>query len=223
MKSPYFALLVQPPVAAPVFGKNEKYDPAIHHRRSIRLQGYDYSQGGAYFVTLCAQDRECLFGEIVNGEMLLNDAGRIVANSWEWLAEQYDHVSLDEYVVMPNHAHGIIVITDDCRGGSRTAPTRTAPTGKRKPIGRLIGAFKTVSTKRINELRENAGTKLWQRNYWEHIVRNEPELNRIREYIHNNPAQWEDDSLNAGKGGSRTAPTEIREPITEYVVEAWMA
>jgi REP element-mobilizing transposase RayT len=201
-----------------VAGENGKYDPAIHRRRSIRLQGYDYSHAGAYFVTLCTQDRECLFGDIVDGEMRLNDAGRIVANSWEWLAEQYDHVSLDEYVVMPNHAHGIIVITGDCRGGSRTAPT----TGIRKPIGRLIGAFKTVSTKRINELRENGGTKLWQRNYWEHIVRNEPELNRIREYIHNNPARWELDSLNAGKGGSRTAPTEIRGPITEYGVEAWM-
>ncbi|ABK98893.1 transposase [Pelobacter propionicus] len=194
-----------------------KYDSAIHHRRSIRLQGYDYTQAGAYFVTVCARNRECLFGGIVNGDMRLNDAGRIVADSWEWLAEQYDHVSLDEYVVMPNHAHGIIVITDDCRGGSRTAPT-----GIRKPIGRLVGAFKTVSTKGINELCETAGRKLWQRNYWEHIVRNEPELNRIREYIHNNPAQWELDSLNVGKGGSRTASKEIREPITEYGVEAWM-
>ena len=108
------------------------YDPAnvqatgrspLRKRHSIRLQGYDYSKAGAYFVTLCTQDRECLFGDIVDGEMRLNDAGRIVANSWEWLAEQYDHVSLDEYIVMPNHAHGIIVITDDCKGGSRTAPT----------------------------------------------------------------------------------------------------
>lgn len=193
-----------------------------HRRRSIRLHGYDYSQTGAYFVTICTQNRECLFGEIVDGDMRLNETGRIVADSWEWLAEQYDHVSLDEYVVMPNHAHGIIVITDDCRGGSRTALTRTAPTGKRKPIGRLIGAFKTISTKRVNESRQTPGTQLWQRNYWEHIVRNEPELNRIQEYIHNNPAQWELDSLNVGKGGSRTAPTEIREPITEYGMEVWM-
>ena len=189
----------------PVYRIFMKFNPFIHHRRSIRLQGYDYSRSGTYFVTLCTQNRQCLFGEIVNGQMRLNDAGRMVADSWEWLAEQYDHVSLDEYVIMPNHAHGIIVINDDrrggshCRGGSRTAPTatRTAPTtGKRKPIGRLIGAFKTVTTKHINELRETPGRKLWQRNYWEHIVRNESELNRIREYIRNNPGQWELDSLN---------------------------
>ncbi len=189
------------------------------NRRSIRLQGYDYSQAGAYFVTICTHNRECLFGEIINGDMRLNDVGRIVADSWQWLAEQYDHVLLDQYVIMPNHTHGIIIITDagQCRrGGSRTARVRTTPkTGHRhptpssppKPIGRLIGAFKTVSTKRMNALRATAGKKLWQRNYWDHIVRNEPELQRIREYIQNNPGQWERDSLNADTGGSRTAPT----------------
>ncbi len=91
-----------------------------------------------------------------------------------------------------------------------------------KSLGSLMAGFKSAVTKRINELRQTPGTKLWQRNYWEHIVRNEPELNRIREYIHDNPVQWEYDSLNAGKGGSRTASTQIREPITEYGVEAWM-
>ena len=176
-----------------------KSDPGIHHRISIRLRGYDYSRVGTYFVTICTQERECLFGEIVDGGVHLNDMGRIVVDSWEWLAEQYAHVSLDEYVVMPNHAHGIIVITDDCgdgscgedscRGGSRTAPTR-------KPIGRLIGAFKTVSTKRINALRQMPGAKLWQRNYYEHIIRNEEELNRIRQYIADNPIQWEMDREN---------------------------
>ncbi len=194
-----------------------KYNSDIHHRRSIRLKGYDYSRAGAYFVTLCTQNRECLFGDIMNGKMRLNEVGIFVADSWEWLAEQYDHVSMDAYEVMPNHLHGIIVIADGCRGGSRTAPT-----DQRKPIGRLIGAFKTVSTKRINELRHAPGTKLWQRNYWEHIIRDESELNRIREYIQNNPAQWEMDKLNVGKGGSRTAPTEIREPCTEYATAAWM-
>ena len=185
-----------------------KYDPEIHHRRSIRLQGYDYSRAGAYFVTICTQNRECLLGNIGDGEMRLNEAGRIVADSWIWLATQYDHVELDEWVIMPNHIHGIIVIADDDRGGpvvggthrsthdgwggSRTAPTGT---GKRKPIGRLVGAYKTVSTKRINVLRATPGAKLWQRNYWEHIIRNEPELNRIREYIQNNPAQWQSDRL----------------------------
>jgi REP element-mobilizing transposase RayT len=126
-----------------------RYDPERHHRRSIRLKGYDYTQAGAYFVTIVTQDRACLFGEIVEGEVQLNPFGEIVAESWRWLAMQYDYVELDEWVIMPNHLHGIIVITDNgSRGGSRTAPTV-----KRKPIGRLIGAFKTVSTKRINEHR----------------------------------------------------------------------
>jgi len=166
-------------------------EPPIRNRRSIRLKGYDYTQPGAYFVTICTQNRECLFGQITDGKMVLNNAGRMVADSWEWLAEQYDHVLLDEWVVMPNHLHGIIVITDGGRGGSRTAPTV-----KRKPIGRLIGAFKTVSTKQINQMRETSGAKLWQRNYYEHIIRNENELNRIREYIHNNPLKWEFDREN---------------------------
>ena len=181
--------------------------PDKHLRRSIRLQGYDYSRAGAYFVTVCTRNRECLFGDIVNGEMRLNDAGRIVADSWEWLAKQNDQVSLDGYVVMPNHAHGIIVITDDCRGGSRTALTRTAPTGQRKPIGRLIGAFKTVSTKRINELRTTAAARLWQRNYYERIIRNEDELHRIRQYIIDNPVRWEMDRENPEAGNT---PATIR-------------
>lgn len=183
-----------------------KYNPEKHHRRSIRLKGYDYSQVGAYFVTICAQNRACLFGDIVGGEMRLNDTGKIVADSWRWLASQYDYVELDEWVVMPNHIHGIIVVNDR-RGDSRIAPTRTAPTGKRKPIGRLIGAFKTVSTKHINIMRGTPGIPVWQRNYYEHIVRNDESLNRIREYIKNNPLQWKLDreNPNVAKNNCRTA------------------
>ncbi len=176
--------------------------PQRHHRRSIRLRGYDYSQSGAYFVTVCTQNRKCLFGDIADGQMVLNDAGGIVAHTWRWLATQYDYVELDEWGIMPNHMHGIIVITDVCRGGSRTAPT-----GKRKPIGRLVGAFKTVSTNRINEMRGMPGGKLWQRNYYEHIIRNDDELNRIREYIANNPIRWEMDRENPMVGDSRIPPT----------------
>lgn len=125
--------------------------------------------------------------------MRLNETGRVVADSWKWLATQYNHVELDEWSIMPNHMHGIILIVDDrwddlCRGGSRTAPPR-------KPIGRLVGAYKTVSTNRINELNQTPAAKLWQRNYWEHIVRDEAAMNRIREYIHNNPLRWELDKL----------------------------
>ena len=190
------------------------YDPERHHRRSIRLKGYDYAQAGAYFVTICTQDRACLFGDVVDGKMRLNDAGRMVAESWQWLAMQYDYIQLDESVIMPNHMHGIIVVTDGGgRGGSRTAPTirtaptmRTAPTVNRKPVGRIIGAFKTVSTKRINEMRGLSGSPIWQRNYYEHIIRNEESLNRIREYIANNAAQWALDRENPNVAGA------IREP-----------
>ena len=178
-------------------------------RRSIRLQDYDYSQPGAYYVTICALDRKCLFGDVRGGKMALNELGEIVAESWQWLERQYEHVEIDEWVVMPNHLHGIIVITD-CRDGSRgdepcldesgRGGSRTAPTGsdqpKRKPLGRLIGAFKTVSTKRVNEIYNTPGAKLWQRNYYEHIIRSDDEMNRIRKYISQNPANWEFDREN---------------------------
>jgi len=165
------------------------YDILKHHRRSIRLKGYDYTQPGAYFVTVVTRERECSFGEIVNNEMVVNPVGKIVLDTWGWLAAQYAYVTLDEFCVMPNHFHGVIMINDTgvCRGGSRTAPTKT------KPLGRLIGAFKTVSTKRINEMRGTPGVTLWQRNYYEHIIRNEHELGRIRTYIAANPARWQED------------------------------
>jgi len=161
-------------------------------RRSIRLRDYDYSQPGAYFATICTKDRQCLFGDVIGGEMRLNEFGQIVEYCWEWLENQYEYVELDAYVVMPNHLHGIILIMDDRRrGGSRTAPTT-----KRKSLGRLIGAFKTVSTKSINKTRGIPNSVVWQRNYYEHVIRNEDELNEIREYIANNPLKWESDEEN---------------------------
>jgi hypothetical protein len=111
-----------------------KYDPAIHHRRSIRLQGYDYSQAGVYFVTICAQNRECLFGEIVNGGMRLNEAGRMVTDEWIKTAEIRDEIELDEWVVMPNHFHGVLVIGDGRGDRLCTGDRRVAPTGIREPI-----------------------------------------------------------------------------------------
>lgn len=182
------------------------YDPKIHHRRSIRLQTYDYSRSGAYFVTICVQGKACLFGDVVDGTMRLNDAGGIVARTWEWLPTRNAHVELDAWVVMPNHVHGIIVLTGDGwgeldgggRGGSGKGGSRTAPTDTRKSLGRLVGMFKTVSTKQMNILRGTPGATVWQRNYWEHIVRDESELDRIREYIVNNPGKWEMDQLHPG-------------------------
>ena len=181
------------------------YNPARHHRRSIRLRGYDYTRPGAYFVTLCVQHRDHLFGEVVNGKMRLNESGRIAAECWEWLGTQYPYVELDEWVVMPNHLHGIIVVHADnhvpCRDASRRVPTdgttgpRTTPV-KIKPLGQLIGVFKTISTPRINELRDMPGISVWQHNYHEHIIRNAMDLNRIREYILNNPRKWDLDREN---------------------------
>jgi putative transposase len=202
-----------------------KYNPDIHRRRSIRLKGYAYSQRGAYFVTICTRNRECLFGDIADGEMGLNEYGRIARESWEWLSRQYGYIDIDEWVVMPNHLHGILIVNADCRGGSqckggsRTAPTETI---KRKSLGRLIGAFKTVSSKQINQTRNTPGHPVWQRNYYEHIIRSEEEMDRICQYIIDNPAKWADDGDNPAnvirrgdshrKGGSRTAPTAQNTP-----------
>ncbi len=169
----------------------------IRRRRSVRLEGYDYRQPGAYFVTICAYRWEPLFGEVIDGELSLNPLGRIVDREWRRTAKMRGDVELDEYVIMPNHMHGILMITDDSRGGSRTAPT----TNTRKPLGRLIGAFKTVSTKSINPLRNTPGQPVWQRNYYEHVIRNDNALNRIRAYIHYNPAKWHLDPYRPGGTG----------------------
>jgi putative transposase len=171
-------------------------NPEKHKRRSLRHKGYDYSAAGAYFVTICTHKREPLFGEIQNGTMMVNDYGQTAADAWLWLEQQYPYVKLDAWVVMPNHFHGIIIIAD-CRGGSRTAPTEESH-WPIKPIGRLVGAFKTVSTKHINKIRRTPSAILWQRNYYEHVVRNDDDLNQVREYIINNPLKWDLDAENPG-------------------------
>lgn len=168
-------------------------NPAGHHRRSIRLPGYDYRQAGAYFVTVCTYNRMMLFGDVVNDEMRLNEAGRIVQATWDKLPEHYHHLELDEWVVMPNHVHGIITLVDthDVGAGLRSAPT---PAGnKRHPLSKIIRAFKSFSARRINEHRSTPGVPVWQRNYYEHVIRNESDLHDIRHYIVHNPAKWADD------------------------------
>jgi putative transposase len=184
-----------------------------HHRRSIRLKGYDYAQAGAYFVTMCTRDRACRFGDVVDGQMQVNQYGQVVADSWLWLSGRYPYVGLDEWVVMPNHLHGIIILTEpDGRGGSRTAPTQN-----RKSLGRLIGTFKMVSTKRLNAIRHTPGDSVWQRNYYEHIVRNEESLARIRQYIIDNPARWDKDRENPlAVGALHEAP--LPEPEALWLV-----
>jgi len=173
----------------------------FYNRKSLRLKDYDYSQEGCYFVTISTHHRKCLFGDVKNGEMVLNDLGRIVDDCWQWLIDHHEHVDGDLWVVMPNHLHGIIAINEcggysqrgECsqrRGGSRTAPTSMETSIKRKPLGRLVGAFKTVSTKKINELCHTPGQILWQRNYFERIIRTDYELHQTRQYIQTNPETW---------------------------------
>lgn len=159
-------------------------------RRSIRLPGYNYAQTGAYFVTICTHGYEYLFGDIVDAGMVLHDAGRIVVDEWLRTAQIRAEIDLDEWVVMPNHFHGIVVI--GCAGDRPVAPT-TGP--KPKSIGALIAGFKSAVTKRINHTRRTPGAQVWQRNYCERVIRNDSELHRIREYIRNNPARWESDQL----------------------------
>lgn len=163
---------------------------------------YDYSEFGSYFVTICTRNRACVLGEIYDGKVLLNKSGEIVAEAWLWLENHYRHVELDQWLIMPNHLHGIILIGEKpCRGASRSAlipgGSRTAPTlAPPKPLGRLIGSFKTVSTKRINETLRTPGKAFWQRNYYEHVIRSERSLNAIRQYIEANPFNWERDPDN---------------------------
>ena len=204
----------------------QKYNPKIHHRRSIRLKGYDYSQAGLYFITICVQNRECLFGEIENGEMILNDAGKMIEKWYYELMNKFPDIKCDEMIVMPNHFHCIIENVGMAVGADlRVCPDtdtdgqfienengqthRSAPTMGDKPIlGEHIGSplravvqwFKTMTTNEYIRGVKNLGWqpfngKLWQRNYYEHIIRNEKSFCTIAEYIENNPAKWKDDKF----------------------------
>ena len=169
-----------------------KFDPQKHHRRSIRLKGYDYSQAGAYFVTIVAYQRECLFGEVVDGEMVLNERGLIVVECWKAIPDHFQNVDLGAFVVMPNHVHGIIFINDVV--GARHASPLPENVIKRGSLGVIVGSFKSAVAKRIG--RELNETGIWQRNYFERIIRDEREMERIHRYIESNPFQWADDTEN---------------------------
>jgi REP element-mobilizing transposase RayT len=186
-----------------------KYDPQKHHRRSIRLRQYDYSWPGAYFVTICVREKECVLGEIIDGEMRLSEWGRIVHEFWDAIPDHFPNVSIDGHVTMPNHGHAIIKVDYDRRGAvtapNDAAPNDTAPNngemgGETPPLratlGQIVAYYKYQTTKRINAVRGTPGVPFWQRNYWEHVVRDEIDLNRIRQYIENNPLRWREDQLN---------------------------
>ena len=201
------------------------FNPEIHHRRSIRLPDYNYSRPGFYFITLCCSYREYLFGEIKDNIMILNDFGRIAYDEWIQSAIIRSEIELDEFVVMPNHFHAIVLIRDDGRyddgrrrGDRPVAPTNsenpvaptdwaqnqlgdppvapTRPTGpKSKSIGSLMAGYKSSVTKKINQLRHKPGEPVWQRNYFEHIIRDEKSLAQIRQYILDNPENWGKDEF----------------------------
>lgn len=191
------------------------FDPDIHHRHSIRLQEYDYGSSGAYFVTICSFQRECLFGEVVDGEMRLNEVGKIVHEEWLNTAVMRPNVDLDAYVIMPNHFHTVIFMHDDVGAhcmrpdsevhGNEAHTNQahgSAPLRRQSgSIGSIVAGFKSAATKRINALRDNPGCPVWQRNYHEHVIRNEDDLANIRQYIADNPLKWDLDENNPANPG----------------------
>jgi len=161
----------------------------------MRLRDYDYAQNGMYFFTICTHDRQLLFGDITNAEMNLNELGQIVRDEWYKSTSIRHELELDAFVIMPNHVHGIIVLKGpNVVGATGRSPSRCGPC--KRSIGAFIAGFKSAVTKRINALRGTPKISIWQRNYYEHVVRNEESLNRIREYILNNPMQWDSDPEN---------------------------
>ena len=195
------------------------YDPALPRRRSLRLQAYDYAKAGAYFITIVTQDRRRLFGEIAAGEVRLNEVGRLIRKFWESLPDRFTGVALDAFVVMPNHIHGVIVMDPpvgaplvgarprrgdaDATGDRPRATTRVAPTGGSGgyALSDVIGAYKSLTTAEYARRVTADGWpafpgRLWQRNYYEHVVRGEEDMDRIRAYIRDNPLQWEFDVEN---------------------------
>jgi len=189
-----------------------KYNPNIHHRKSIRLKEYNYSQAGLYFITICCQNRICRFGNVVDGEMMLNEFGIVAYNEWVKLSERFSNFELDVFQIMPNHMHGIILLNDISVGAgvnpaqndlytqndgktndNNRTTARVAPT-----VSNIVGAYKSLVANGCLDIfksqNETMG-KLWQRNYYEHIIRNEKSYQTITEYIINNPAKWVDDKF----------------------------
>jgi putative transposase len=166
--------------------------PVFPRRHNPRLRGYDYSSEGLYFVTICTHLRQPLLGEIIDGTMHLNQAGKAVEETSDRMFCSSEEA--DTWIVMPNHLHGIVAIKNADDAGE---------TSKGTPLGRLIAVFKASSKKRINEIRQTPGSEVWQRNFYEHIIGSERAFARIVAYIHDNPMRWEDDPENTKKDPSR--------------------
>lgn len=192
------------------------YDPHRHHRRSVRLRAYDYAGPGMYFLTVCSYGRAALFGDVLRGDVVLNRCGQIVAEEWDRSAEIRSEIVLDEFAVMPNNVHGIVLFAggEDGDGvldaaprggpsgvpaepGARRAPLRRMP----RSLGSFVAGFKAATTRRINDLLGGEGMPVWQRNYHEHVIRNEAALCHIRNYIWTNPLRWQLDRENPDRWG----------------------
>ncbi len=165
-----------------------QYNPNIYHRRSIRLVGFDYTKPGAYFVTVCIRQRECLLGKCQDNQVQLSRYGEVVKFNWLNLTNVYPHVALDAFIIMPNHIHGIIILKDCPENKLETKEKQTG-------LSEVICSLKRFSARRINQLHNIKGISVWQRGYYEHIIRNERSLNNIREYIVNNPVNWQEDEM----------------------------
>jgi putative transposase len=190
-----------------------RYEPERHHRRSVRLRQYDYAQAGAYFVTICVQGRECLLGEVVSAAVVLSPFGRMADNWWNDLPRRFPDLDLDGWVVMPNHMHGIVVLSEPVAQttngepltveGRETPPLPVrpavgagSPRPRRRPtLGQVVAYFKYQSTKSVNQARSTPGGRFWQRSYYDHIIRDEASLDRLRNYVVENPLRWELDQL----------------------------
>lgn len=175
----------------------------LSERKQIRLKNYDYSSVGSYFVTVCVEDKQQVFGIIRNGRMILNAAGNMVNLWWNRMFKKYDNLMIDEYAIMPNYIHGIINIVvgaDPCVGPN---PDRGRTHGSAPTISNIIQWFKTMTTNQYIQNVKNDdwrpfNRRLWQRSFYDHVIRGEKSLNRIREYITNNPAGWGEDEYNIG-------------------------
>ncbi len=191
-----------------------KYNPHIHHRRSIRLKGYDYSQAGLYFITICCQDRICRFGHIENGKMVLNHWGQIAHNEWAKTPEIRPNVELGEFIIMPNHIHGIIRLSTagrgelhspllhspdpsgECKTSDDSGVCKTPLRSPSQTVGAIVRGYKSSVTKQINMMGLfDTPIQIWHRNYWEHIIRDEQSYQRISNYIINNPRKWDNDKF----------------------------
>ena len=174
-------------------------------RKQLRLKNYDYTQEGAYYVTGCTQNRECLFGNVRDGKMELNEYGKIVKQEWYKTGEIRKNIELDEFIVMPNHIYGIIIIAGTCNVPQRNRNEKFGSSVSNS-IPTIIKLFKSTTTKQINQRRNTTKKSIWQRGFYEHVIRNEEDLNRIRQYVIYNPMKWEEDKYYP-YGHMQCAPT----------------